>query len=303
MEIKRRCAAISKAQRKAIAANEELTELMMSLALLNQPPSTQLSKEPSSAMSHQSSAELLLDQDLEASVTTSSVSERLIMVTSNDLGEVLAMMSISDVPVIFDFQGRRMEFTENGDPTVCSGSQTWRNGEIILTDEQQLNISGGRLVLDTITIIGGILGLSIRETGEVVMSECKIQRSRMFGLYVDGAGKLTASGLELMYCRTSVQLHGTSSANIVDCEISGGDEGVSMYEDSSMVGTRINFHNIAEQVLYMQDHAHLSLTDSKLNNNLQSPGVIYDTASLQLKRCVVHGDFQIHSPATVVVSD
>lgn len=302
LEIKRRSAAIAKAQRKAAEANEQLMALIISLIPLNQSPAVVVRKEPA----------IKLLEDLPTAVQESTaktktkgsiVTAQVIMVTSNDLAGVLAKMGVDDLPAIYDFQGREMSFTDDGDPTIRSGSAIWRNGKICLSAEQQLNVSGGKLALELITVKGGILGVSVRDCGEVIMSACELHDCRMFGLYLDGDAKLKADNLKLTSCGVSIQLNGNSHADVTNCDISGGDEGINMSEGSRMVGTQVCISNVGGQVLSMQGQTKLSLTESTLSNNPENPGVLFDSASLLLTCCVVDGDFEVHSPATVEVSD
>lgn len=56
---------------------------------------------------------------------TSESSPQTILVTSNNLNDVLDEMSACNSPATYDFQGREMTFTGEGGPTIGMAGVTW----------------------------------------------------------------------------------------------------------------------------------------------------------------------------------
>lgn len=233
----------------------------------------------------------------------SSNTERpVILVNSDNLGDVLQAMSLSSTPAVYDFQGQEMKYSDRGSPTILSRGVKCCNGSIVLESTQSLVVVVDGVELDNICIVGGHLGLGIQSNGNVTLSACEV-RGAKFGLWMEGNACLTAHHSKFTESADcGVILEGSSSANMTDCIISGASsDGIYMDGSASMVGNRIQITGTKSNVLNLTGKSKLSLTESTLTRNPGGQGQLCDEASLVLSFCATDGTFSTEDTATVEI--
>lgn len=157
-------------------------------------------------------------------------SKQVILVTSNDLGDLLETIALSDtsIPVIYDFQGREMKYKDKSNASLSINSMTWRNGKIMLPAETQLSLDVActGMVLESISVSGGG-GVRVLDGGSLTMTACEVQGSSNMGLHLEGTGTLVANDVNVMKCiKKGIYLEGSGSlvatnVNVSDSEGSG----------------------------------------------------------------------------------
>lgn len=166
--------------------------------------------------------------------------QRVVLVESDSLDDVLAMMDASLDPAIYDFQGRSMTCKRTGDLTVLHDGVTWRNGSITSSASLGLRVESSGFVLQSVVMIGGYIGVLITSGGAASMEACEVRGSH-FGVRITGTGSLVAKGLKVLDCsHHGLHLEGHAFAEITDCEVSGSNlYGVCVAGNSKFVGSNM----------------------------------------------------------------
>lgn len=231
---------------------------------------------------------------------------QLVLVTSNKLEEIMEQMRLNPAPTIYDFQGHQMVSSSQGILMTIPGGVTWRNGTIMLTGEggvrgQGLVVGGANVVLTSVSIVGGLEGVSVRSGGSLTMADCKIVDC-CCGVRLSGSAAIVASNLKMLNCSdSSFFLQGGSSADVLGCEVRGSYQGIYMNENSSFVGTRMSVTGVQGNAVSLHDGARLSLSGSCITEDPGKLGVVKDKASVLLFHCTVAGEFETDERASVLI--
>lgn len=218
----------------------------------------------------------------------------VILVTSNNLEDVLERMRLSSTPAIYDFQNRKMQSAASQGPSIVTHGVTWRNVKLMLTNHDQmcLTIDASDVVLESVSIVGAYHGVHVLPGGSLTMRSCRVDTCSS-GICLEGDSTLLATNLKVSNCGMSAfSLSGSARATVTDCRISGSKlDGVFMREGSSMVGTRIWFIDVRYNMVFVRDQARLSLTGCVMTESPKGKGALVDDeASVVLARCVFHGE-------------
>lgn len=291
--MKRRGAAIARAQRKMVDAEEELRNLIIHLPYHGS---------TNASTSKTSEAPPAADKQIIKAGFIDDSSHKVILVESDNLGDVLTSMSMSSSPSVYDFQCQEMKYSDRGNPTIISNGVTWRNGNIMLSSEQSLNIEAEGVVMELISVLNGNIGVHVTCGGSLLMTECKISDSGD-GLYVNASSSVIANNLKIINCRVDcITVWDGSSAVVTGCELSGaGAAGICMSCNSCMEGTGITIVGAQTNVLNLAGTAKLSLTECKMIRNPGSLGVVNGEATLKLLRCAIDGEFEKGEDATIEI--
>lgn len=229
-----------------------------------------------------------------------------ILVTSNSLGDVLDEMNAGNIPAVYDFQGRTMQYLRAGNPTILSKDVTWRNGTIALSRDryggQSLGIESTGVVLKSITLSGGGEGgVRVVSGGSVTMTDCKV-RDCFRGVQLEGNAVLVAKGLRVQDCSdSSFSLSGNSSAEVWDVKLIGASQGVHMTGDSSMAARSLHITCTQSHAISLHNRARLSMKKSSVTGNDGQAGAVWDEAVMVLSRSVVEGGLETHDRATLIM--
>lgn len=236
--------------------------------------------------------------------------QRVIMVTSNQLSDVLDQMADSSTPAIYDFMGRCMQSNGRRDVKLVSDGVTWRNGKIVLPSPKldrgaggsSLLVSGKGVVFESITVTGGQAGVKLVSGGSLRMTGCEI-RNANFALRLEDHASLVATNLTV--CRSAscaAFLQGSSTATLIDCDISESEyDGICLRDSSSLYGTRMHVQGCGDNMISMWETSLMRLSDSTAKCGFGQPGTVNNDARLFMARSDVDGGLITSSTAAVRV--
>lgn len=222
--------------------------------------------------------------------------QQVILVTSDSLGDLLDQAKGHTSAVIFDLQGSSLRYRGAGNPTLSTDSITVFNGKIVLTSGQSFTVKGKDVVLDSVSVVGGTRGVQIVDSASLTMTECEVSDSK-YGVSLVDSGSLVANDVTLTDCEVhSFAFQDKSSATLTSCKVVGaGKGGISMWNDSSMAGTRVT---VSGTRVCVYDKAQMALTDSSLTAApTKDPFTLHGEALLTLTRCAVDGAICKHKGA------
>lgn len=240
-----------------------------------------------------------------------SPSHPVVMVTSNQLADVLQQMARSSTPAIYDFQNRAMHSNGRRDVNLSTDGVTWRNGKIILPPPKQprgaggssLIVSGRDVVLESISVIGGQIGVKVIHDGSLRMTACEICDAN-FALRVEDEATLFASNLLIIDSAScAILLTDSATADFTSCAITGSEgDGVYLRDRSTLYGSRMHIRGCENHMICMGDTSLMRLTDSTARCHPGRPGEVNDTASLVFLGSAVDRDFDVADTASLNIS-